>query len=61
MEVRRHTIYDTRLGLYVTAHSLESAHLGVAKMNRVAGYNRYVARTITEIEMRPVAFFSPMR
>ena len=49
MEVRRHTIYDTRLGLYVTARSLESANTGAADMNRVAGYTRYIARTITEM------------
>ena len=49
MEVKRHAIYDTRLGLYVTAHSLESANIGAAEMNRVAGYTRYVVRTITEV------------
>ena len=47
MEAKRPTIYDTRLGLYVTAQSPESASVGAAEMNRVAGYLRYVARTIT--------------
>jgi hypothetical protein len=49
MEVTRHTIFDTRLGLYVTAHSLESANIGAAQMNLVAGYARYVVKTITEV------------
>jgi hypothetical protein len=49
VEVKRHTIYDTRLGLYVTAYSLQSAHTGAAELNRSAGYIRYVARTITEV------------
>jgi hypothetical protein len=50
MEVKRYTIYDTRLGLYVTAYSLESANNGAAEMNGVAGYSRYVVRTITEVK-----------
>jgi hypothetical protein len=49
MEIKRHMIYDTRLGLYVTTRSLESANIGAAEMNRVAGCTRYVARTITEV------------
>jgi hypothetical protein len=50
MEVKRHLIHDTRLGLFVTAQSLESANMAAARMNRLAGYPRFVARTISELK-----------
>jgi len=49
MEIKRYVVHDTRLGLCVTARSLESAKTGAAQMNQVAGYTRFVARTITEV------------
>jgi hypothetical protein len=49
MEVRRYIIHDTRLGLSVTARSLEAARTGAEEMNRVAGYPRFEARTIFEV------------
>jgi hypothetical protein len=49
MEVRKYIIHDTRLGLWVTARSLESASRGAEAMNRAAGYERFVARMLTEI------------
>ena len=49
MEVKRYIIHDTQLGLSVTARSLENAREGAEAMNRAAGYNRYVARTVAEI------------
>lgn len=49
MEIKRYVIHDTRLGLFVTAASLENAYAGAAEMNHVAGYSRYVVRTMTEI------------
>jgi hypothetical protein len=49
MEVKRYIIHDTQLGLSVTARSLESARLGAAAMNQVAGYQRFVARTVSEV------------
>jgi hypothetical protein len=50
MELKRYVIHDTRLGLFVTARSLESAQIGAAAMNQAAGYTRYLAKTITEVE-----------
>lgn len=49
MEIKRYVVHDTRLGLSVTTRSLESAKIGAAQMNRVAGYTRFVARTIIEV------------
>jgi hypothetical protein len=49
MEIKRFLIHDTRLGLFVTARSLDSAKAGADEMNSVAGYARFVARTITEV------------
>jgi hypothetical protein len=49
MEIKRFVIQDTRLGLFVTARSLENAVAGANEMNHVAGYQRFVARTITEV------------
>lgn len=49
MEVKRYIIFDTRLGLSVTARSFEGAKLGAAAMNQSAGYMRFVAKTITEV------------
>jgi hypothetical protein len=49
MEVKRYIIHDTRLGLGVTARSLENARIGAEEMNRSAGYARFVVRTIVEI------------
>jgi hypothetical protein len=49
METKRHLIFDTRLGLFVTTPSSESARAGAEQMNRVAGYARFIAKTITEL------------
>jgi hypothetical protein len=49
MEIKRFVIHDTRLGLFVTARSFENAKAGADEMNTVAGYTRFVARTITEV------------
>ncbi len=49
MEVKRYVIHDTKLGLCVTARSLEAANIGAEAMNRTAGSARYVARTLTEV------------
>ena len=49
MEVTRYIIRDTRLGLSVTARSLESARLGAEEMNRTAGYTRFVVKTISAL------------
>jgi hypothetical protein len=49
VEIKRYVVYDTRLGLCVSVRSLESAEIGAAQMNQVAGYARFVARIVSEV------------
>jgi len=49
MEFKHYIIFDTRLGLSVTARSMEGAKLGAAAMNQSAGYMRFVEKTIIEV------------